>query len=347
MVDQNLGGIVMRVKHDEKSIPITASEIAYLWNTYLLNSKAKYALINVVSQCDDKDIRGILKRSLEMSADSLGKIEKIFEEEKQRVPYGFSEEDVYVNVPKLYSDKLHLYLLKVFTMLGLSNYGMALSLSPRADIRKLFYDSIISTIDLSDRGDDIALEKGVYLRTPNIPATKEIEFAEDKSIMGRIIGHKRPLNALEIASIFNCSMVMSASEAYLLGMAQTMEDDRLKDFANRARKTLKENCETLNEILHKEDLNSPPELESEVLNSSTPIFSDRLSMFTCYATLTDVIFTLSVSKVGVLRKDVFNVFTQLSSDILFIMKDATDLMIERKWLEEMPKNIDREDLTYL
>lgn len=236
---------------------------------------------------------------------------------------------------------------KVFGMLGLSNYGMALSLSPRADIRKFFYDSMISTIDLSDKGDNIALEKGIYLRTPNIPVTKEVEFAEDKSIMGRIIGHTRPLNALEITSIFNCSMVISTSEAYILGMAQTMEDDRLKDFTNRARKALKEHCETLNEILHKEDLNSPPELESEVFNSSTPIFSDRLSMFTSYAALTDVIFTLSVSKVGVFRKDVFNVFAQLSSEVLFLMKDAIDLMIERKWLEEMPKNVDREDLTYI
>jgi uncharacterized membrane protein len=47
-------------------------------------------------------------------------------------------------------------------------------------------------------------------------------------IMGRILGHKRPLTALEIACISNCSMVNSASEAYFLGIAQTIGDGRLK-----------------------------------------------------------------------------------------------------------------------
>jgi hypothetical protein len=46
-----------------------------------------------------------------------------------------------------------------------------------------------------------------------------------------------------------------------------------------------------------------------------------------------------------MRKDVFMILSQLSSEVILLIKDATDLMIERAWFEEMPRNIDREDIT--
>jgi hypothetical protein len=335
----------MEVNHEFNSIPITSSELAYLWNTYLLNSKSKHILMYAVTQCDDKDIRSVLQLALDLSAQALDKVKDIFDNVNQKVPYGYSEEDVYVNAPKIYSDKIMLYTLQVYMAVGLSNYGTAIALAPRQDIRKFFTDFMISSIDLSNKIDDISLEKGIYLRTPNIPTTQKVEFAEDKSIMGKLIGGQRPLTALEISGVFNCSFVSSIAEAYILGLALTIVDTRLKDYLSRVKKTLKEQAVTLNEILHKEDLTFPPNLESEVLNSTEPVFSDRLSMFTAYATLADVLTVFSIGKLGSMRKDVFMIIAQLSSKILLLIKDATDLMLERNWFEEMPKNIDREDLT--
>lgn len=334
----------MKVKHEVNSIPITSPEIAYLWNTYLLNSKSKYILMYAVAKCDDRNLRSVLQRALDLSARSLDKVKEIFDGENQRVPYGFSQDDVYVNAPKIYTDKSMLYTLKIYIAVGLSNYGTAVALTPRKDIRKFFTDSMITSIELSNEIDDILLEKGIYLRMPSIPTTQNVEFAEDKSIIGKIIGHKRPLTALEISSVYHCSMVNSISEAYILGIAQTIKDTRLKEFLSRTRKTLKEQTETLNEILHKEDLSFPPNLESEVLKSSEPIFSDRLSMFTSFATLADVLATFSIGKLEAIRKDVVMTLSQLNTEILLLVKDATDLMLERDWYEEMPKNISREDI---
>lgn len=55
--------------------------------------------------------------------------------------------------------------------------------------------------------------------------------------------------------------------------------------------------------------------------------------------------TFSIGKLGALRKDVFMALSQLSGEILLLIKDAVNLMLERNWFEEMPKNIDREDIT--
>jgi len=69
------------------------------------------------------------------------------------------------------------------------------------------------------------------------------------------------------------------------------------------------------------------------------------TLFTCYTTLGDVLTTFSIGKLGALRKDVFMALSQLSGEILLLIKDAVNLMLERNWFEEMPKNIDREDIT--
>jgi hypothetical protein len=336
----------MDTENKVNDIPMTAAEIAFLWNTYLLNSKAKHILMYGVTQCTDVEIRSVMHLALDLSAKSLSDVREVFDRENQQVPYGFTEEDVYVNAPKVYSDKLMLYILKVYTTVGLANYGSAISSTPQEDIRQLFISGIISTVDLSNKIDNVALKKGIYLATPVIPTTNKTEFAKSKKIMGSFLGHKRSLTALEITSIFNCSMINLISEAQILGMAQTIEDNKLKEFLNRTRKTLKEQSDKLNEILHMENLNFPQTLESEVLNTSIPTFSDRLAFFFCFTTLADILATFSIGMIGVMRKDILIVLTELKSEILVLIKDATDLMLKREWFEEMPKNIDRDDIIH-
>jgi hypothetical protein len=51
------------------------------------------------------------------------------------------------------------------------------------------------------------------------------------------------------------------------------------------------------------------------------------------------------SKIGAIRKEVFITLSQLSAEILLVIKDATELILKRSWLEEMRKNIDWEDIT--
>ena len=335
----------MNITHDVNSIPLTSSEIAYLWNTYLLNSKSKHALLYAVAKCDDKDIREVMNLALNLSTQALDNIKKIFDGVKQAVPYGFTEKDVYINAPKLYTDVLMLHILKLYTTVGVANYGTGLSLSPRQDVRKLFTDAMITTTDLSNKLDDTALEKGIYQRTPIVPVVKQQEIAEDKSIMGRLIGHKRPLTVLEVSSVFACSFADFVANAQLLGMAQTVKDESIRKLINKARSILKEQTERLNDLLQAENLNFPSSLDGEVLNSTTPIFSDKLSMFFCYATLADVLTGFSAAKLGVLRKDLFLLLSDLSGEVLVLIKDATDLMVEKGWFEEMPKNIERSDMT--
>lgn len=334
----------MEIIHDYKSIPLTSAEIGYLWNSYMLNSKSKHTIMYILKYTDDPNIKEILQSAMDMSAKNLEGIKTIFDTVNYPLPYGFSENDIRLNCGKLYSDKLILHTLKLFLSVGISQYGFAMSLAARFDVKGFFRSTLQESITLLDKIDEVALNKGIFMRTPNIPVPEKIEFAEEKSIMGKFIGHKRPMNALEVASVFNTTMSNYIAKANIMALAQTMKDDTIRDFLEKAIRVLKEHTEDLNEKLLKENLLVPTNLNSELHNSTESPFSDRLSLFIAYATLGDLIGTYAISKINVMRKDLMLSLTHLSGEVLLLAKESVDIMVNRGWFEEMPKNVDRYDI---
>jgi hypothetical protein len=334
----------MEIVHDYKSIPLTSAEIGYLWNSYLLNSKSKHGIMYVIKYIGDPNIKEIFQSAMDMSAKNLEGIKNIFDTVNHPIPYAFSENDIRLNSGKLYSDKIMMHTLKLFLTVGIAQYGFALSLVARKDVKTFFKESLQESLKLLDRADEVALNKGIFMRTPNIPVPDKVEFAEDKSIMGRFIGHKRPMLALEVASMFNTSMSNYIAKANIMGLAQTMKDDTIRDFFEKAVRVLKEHTEDLNEKLQEENLLVPTNLNSEILNSTEAPYSDRLSLFIAYAVLGDLIGTYAISKVNIMRKDLMLSLTHLSGEVLLLIKDAVEIMTKRGWYEEMPKNVDRYDI---
>nr|WP_274601605.1 DUF3231 family protein [Clostridium rhizosphaerae] len=162
--------------------------------------------------------------------------------------------------------------------------------------------------------------------------------------MGKFIGHKRPMTALEAASMFNASLSNCITKANIMGLAQTMKDDKIRDLYEKIVRTLKEHTEDLNVKLQNENLLTPSNLNSEILNSTESPFSDRLSLYYAYTLMGDLLGTYAISKINVVRKDLMLALTHLSGEVLLLIKDASDIMTERGWYEEMPKNVDRYDI---
>lgn len=334
----------MEIIHDYKSIPLTSAEIGYLWNSYMLNSKSKYGITYVLKHMDDLNIKQVFQSAYEMSSKILDETKAIFDTVNHPVPYAFSENDLRSNSEKLYSDKLMLHTLKMFLTVGISQYGFALSMAARKDVKDFFRQSMLDALKLLDEVDEIALNKGIFMRTPNIPVPEKTEFAGDKSILGRFMGHKRPMLALEAASMFNTSLSNYVAKANIMGLAQTMKDDQIRDFLEKVVDVLKEHTDNLNEKLEKENLLVPTNLNSEILNSTEAPYSDRLVLYITYAVLGDLLATYALSKISVMRKDLLLELTHLSGEVALLIKDAVEISVRRGWYEEMPKNVDRYDI---
>lgn len=336
--------IKLEIVHDYKSIPLTSAEIGYLWTTYLINSKSKQAISYIVETSHDPNIKDIMKSSVELADKNTEGVKAIFETVNHPIPYGFSEHDVKLGSEKLFSDKLTLHTLKLFLSVGISQYSFSLSLAARDDVKALFNAGIQASLSLLNKTDEIALNKGIFMRTPNLPVSEKVEFAEDSDIVGRLIGRKRPMTAIEAASMFNTSLSNYIVKANIMGLSQTMKDDKIRDFYEKVISALKEHTQDLNEKLLVENLLTPSNLNSELSKSTENPFSDRLSLFVAYTLLGDLLGTYAVSKVTVMRKDLILALTHLSNEVTFLAKDAMDIMIKRGWYEEMPKNVDRYDI---
>jgi hypothetical protein len=334
----------MEIVHDYNSIPLTSAEIGYLWSSYMLNSKAKNAILYTIKYIDDTNIKEIFQIAMDMLKKNLDGIKNIFDTVNHPIPYAFSENDIRLSSGKLYSDKLVLHTLKCFLTVAISQYSFALSLAARKDVKKHFRDGVQESLNLLDNIDEVALNKGIFVRTPNIPVPEKVEFAQDKSVVGKFLGHKRQMYALEAAIIFNTSMSNYIAKANIMALAQTMKDDAIRDFFEKAVSVLNEHTEDLNEKLQIENLLVPTNLNSEILNSTESPYSDRFSLFIAYAVLGDLIGTYAISKVNIMRKDLMMTLTHLSGEVLLLIKDAVDIMIKRGWYEEMPKNVNRYDI---
>lgn len=332
------------MEHKAESIDLTSAEIAYLWNSYILNSKSKHILIHAVEKAEDGDIKAVLEDAANLSVKLLEGIEEIYRSVNHPIPYAFKEDDIRLDADKLFSDALILLNIKQMTTFGLSNYGLTLCLSARADVRKLFNMGVMETVELMNKVDELALSKGIFVRTPYIPIPKTIEFAQSQSIMGAFIGNKRPLTSMEIACVFASSQFCSVTEALITGLAQTRNLERVKDYLVRGRRLLKEHIEAFNNVLCKEDLNVPPTYETEIYNTNDSPYSDKIALYALFGTAAEILDMYSAGKLGSIRKDIVLLFTQLSAEISMYLKDGIDIAIDNGWMEEMPKGIDRGDL---
>jgi hypothetical protein len=326
----------MDIKHNSNNIMLTSSEIAYLWAVYTLNCLAKYTTPYIIEKCKDDDIRSVFQFSLDLINTVLEGIKSIFNSVKMPIPYGFNEKDVNIQGDNLFSDVLWLNLLKTRTSTGRTSYGNALPLAARSDVKQFITNCLISTIELSNKIDEIELNKGIFTRTPYMRIPKSIGFAHDKSIYGSVIGHKRILNCMEITHVFNISSISSVGEAHLTGYSQVIKNNIIKDYMTKGRKLLKKHAEALNVILVNEELSIPQTYETEVLNATIAPVTDRGFLIWSSVMLLNIINAYDVGKISSMRKDIFLKFAQLSTEVVSYLKEGTDIMIENGWFEEQP-----------
>lgn len=332
------------MEHEAANIRLTAAEMSFLWNSYIMNSKSKYMLRYAAEKAQDKDIKAVMQWAVELTEKALKATEKIYKSTNHPIPYAFKEDDVRLDAEKLYSDKLMLRILKSFTSFGITHYALAVSKIARADVRAFFNQCVQDSLALLNKIDEVGVEKGIFIRYPNMPIPKTIEFAQSQSIMGAFLGHNRPMSSMEVTWVFCSSLAAGITEAVLTGLAQVARTERVKDYMSKGRRVLKEHIDTLNEFLTKEELSIPPTYDTEVLNTTDSPFSDKIALFFAIAVITEVLNYYGSTAIYTMRKDIYLKVTQLSAELVMHMKDGLDILIDNGWMEEMPKTIDREDL---
>ncbi|HZG58892.1 DUF3231 family protein [Paenibacillus sp.] len=328
----------------EHNIRLTSAEIANLWGAYQGNSMGCCILQYFLRHMEDSQIREVLEYALSLSKKHVATIEDIFRSEAFPIPVGFTEQDVNLDAPKLFSDTFVLHYIHQTTKGGFSLYTIALPNIARADVREFMSECIVSLTELYNRVADLSLSKGIFIRPPFITVSHGVEFVESTKFMAGFFGDVRPLNALEITHLFSNIQTNALGKALIMGFSQVARSDEIREYFKLGKKIAKHHMEVFSEKLKENDLPVPMSWDHDVMDSQEPPFSDKLMLFHVTGLNALGIFNYGAALSGSQRHDIHVEYGRLTAEIGLYAEAGAKLMIKNKWLEQTPLSPDREQL---
>ncbi|MBZ9536805.1 DUF3231 family protein [Cytobacillus oceanisediminis] len=332
------------MQFNENNIRLTSAEMSQLWGAYINDSLAVCVLKYFLEKVEDKEIRPILEQTFELSESHLEKLTSIFTVENFPIPQGFTDEDININAPRLYSDTYFLKYVYQMSQLGLNAYSIALPTVTRADILAYFSECLTEFIELHKMTTNLLLSKGLYIRPPYIPTPKEVDFVKSKSFLAGWLGERRPLLALEISNLFNNIQRNALGVATLLGFSQVANSKEVRQYMVHGKEIASKHVEIFGSILREEDLPVPMTWDSEVTDSTVSPFSDKLMMFQTTALNGIGMGYYGASIATSPRHDLATHYARLSFEIGKYSEEGTKIMFENGWFEQPPQAIDRDEL---
>lgn len=329
-------------------INLTSGEIATLWATFQQDTLSLCIFKYFLSKNEDTDIQPLLEMAQTASTDHIEFITQVFNAEQFPIPIGFStKKDVFPHVPRIYADTFFLMFLRQMTKVGMATYSAALSLAVREDIVTFYQNALVFTSTLYKKATEVSSQKGILVRPPYISYPEKVEFVEGKDYLSASLNpftSKRPLNAIEISHLFmniETNLLGSMLSTSFSQMAQSTE---VREYMVRAQQIAQKHLKVFTNTLIDSDLQAPMSWDTNVKNSTTPAFSDKLMMF-----LTTFIGNVGVGNYGLaaaasMRMDLGSDYFRLALEASKLGKSGADIMIRNGWFEEPPQSADRKKL---
>jgi len=321
------------------NVELTSSEIANLWLEYLDNSAMVTKLKYVLKIMEDAEIRTVIEKAQQFSESNIMQLREIFEKEKFAEPIGFTDADLNLSAPRLFSDTFFLVFLQNKMDMNLSTNSMAFSHATRSDIRDFFNQTLLTSIQLFNEATDLMLEKGIYVRPPFIPIPKTVDMTERQSFLSGFTGERRPLTAMEIDALFFNINRNALGNALLLGYSRVAESKEVREHSRLGSEISKKHLETFSSILLAEDVGTPMAWSSKIEDTTISPFSDKLIMFEVAATTQAGIGYYGRSIASAFRHDLGARYMKCLTDSIRYGEDSVNLIIKNGWMEEPPQAI--------
>lgn len=323
---------------------LNASEIANLWTTYMNNLVYVFSIPYYMKKCEDEEIRSIIELALEISKEIVVNAEEILKQENFPLPFGFTEEDVDVNAPRLYSDQFAVIQYNALAENALAFYGLSLVNSTRLDVLDFFTHCVSLTTKLYNQSKDLLVKRGLANSAPTIPIPEKADFVHQQGFLTGWFGDRRPLNVIEINQLVFNIRGLAFGEAKLMSYSQIAKSKDIRELFLRGKEICGKHIEVLTSLLRENDLPSPTTYESEVTNSTIPPFSEKMMMFFIMV-LGSVIISRYGTAIGLSsRRDVGLHFSRLLAETAKYLEDTANIMIKNGWMEQPPLATDRKAL---
>ncbi|WP_010530208.1 DUF3231 family protein [Lentibacillus jeotgali] len=322
---------------NEANIPLTSSEIGSLWTGYMNDSMSKQVLGFMLKHIQDEDIKPVVQYAYDISSNHLNTLVPIFENEQFTIPNGFTEQDVNMNAPWLFSDTLCLMYVNHMAKAGMLIYSGFVSMSYRDDVCNYFVQALNDTSNLYKQSLETGLSKGLIARHPYMEVPKETDYVDSKKYLIGLnpFSDKRPLNAVEISHLYQNILTNSIGMHLCIAFAQTSPSKDVQDYMIRGRDISKKHLKIFTDTLLQDDVESAQSNVS-VSGSTTQTFSDKLMMFHMNLLISAGMGNYSTAASTSQRSDLMINYERLSFEISRLAKSGANIMIKHNWLEQPP-----------
>lgn len=295
----------------------------------------------------DPEARKILQSFKKGESNFVKEMSGIFKQEGAAVPMGFTENDVNHEAPRLFDDIFEVMYLRTMMKIASGIHALHISMSYRKDIMDLYQRFTKYAEEFCEKTTQYLLDQGVLPKSPYINYPNHVEFAQSKDYRSgyKLTGHRRPLNSVEVAYLYQTIEANIAGMKLMTGFAQVAETKDIQKYFFRGKELSKSIIEKFSNILMESDINSPASSAGRITNSTMSPFSEKLMM---YNTALLNSFALGSNAIGTsfsLRKDLPLKMITTAKDIAGFASDGGDLMIEFGLLEEPPQMEDRTQLS--
>ncbi|MCJ8009962.1 DUF3231 family protein [Lederbergia wuyishanensis] len=325
-------------------IKLTASELSNLFTSYLEDTLVVCVTSYFLEHVDDPDMKECIKYAQEIAIGNVDFRRNMFKKEELPIPVGFSEQDVNVKAPRLYSDEMMLQYVTNLAITAMGAYSSMISVSARHDIRDHYTICLHQAAELFNRSTDLLLEKGLFIRSPYIPYPSISEFVEKKHFLAGWWGDQRPLTSMEISFLYLNLFRNSLGGAFLTGFSQVAESKAVRKFMVRGAEIAKHHEAVFWKFLSESNITTPVSWSLTVTRSQEPVFSDKLLMFHTNALNNVGMSFYGQSLAGSPRRDLTTAYSRLMVEIGEFVSDGTQMMIDNGWLEKPPSAPNREEL---
>ncbi len=325
---------------------ILSSEVSGLWSTYMYDSLAVCVLEHFISTLNDAEIQPILKYAENVSKGHINVVSGIFDKDGLTIPKGFTQEDVDLNAPKLFTDPFYLFYLLNMGMIGMNNYTLILNHSSRPDIRNFFSACIRESIELYNMTVDTLQKQGLFIKSPRIEFTKSIDFINTQDFFsGGWFAQKRNLLAQEVTTIFANLRFNKVGGDLIAGFAQVAGTARLSDYFFKGRELATKKTKRLVQFFTDENIPVPSTFDSFITDSTAAPFSDKLMLFHIVTLIGSSIIQDGAGLATAMRHDLQLHFSGSAMDSAKYSEDGLDILIENRWMEQPPQHINHKRLT--
>ncbi len=326
----------MGIFRKSKTHTLTAAEVSALWLQYLGDSMAicvyKYFL-NIV---ENKEIKSILEDSLQLAESHITKITDFLNNANFQIPMGFTENDVNVNAPRLFSDQFLLFYSYIMTIHGLTAYSLAVTNVERHDIQNYLFDCAVSSKELFQRIVELAKSQPKFTSVPSIPSPHGVEFMESPGFISDLIGDKRPLNSSEISTLFFNSTKTGFIRSLSLAFSQVAVREDVRNFMLKNVKLAGKDADSFDVILQQDHLPIPQKWDDEVTDSTVSPFSDKLIMFHAGFLVNAALTYYGASIGSSFRSDIMVNYSKVFTHAMEAGAFSYNIMVKHGWLEKQP-----------